>query len=283
MVARLETGSASARSTAELRLSQSKPQDVWDHLLPLIERTSAPAEARAAGIRVVSKSQGDLGLPGAVMRVTGDANPVVRREALAAIVAWGNQEQLLTLRQRAAAAEDPAVRADLEQAGKELIMRQRDWWKQRMVSDPDPLERVQAVRWLGEVGKEEDVPVLIAVLKETTDDLMRQELILAISGIGGEEAKVFVRTLLAHPIAIVRGSAAIGESDLRDPDALGDLEGLLAADPVIDIRVSSANALGALGTPAAAEALARACAKGKSPEVALACNRAREKFVAPKP
>lgn len=276
VVGRLEK-SASARARAEVRLSQSSPYVTWGALAALIERTSASPDARAAAIRAVAATQRDLGLPGAVVQATQDANAIVRAEAIHAVVSRADPDSARALGEFLRDSPDVAVRADLEKALSDLKSRERDWYRARLTAAKEAPDRAMAARWLSQIGTEEDVPALIsAAARFPNERLLQQEVLLALSKIGGEQAKFFVREQLRSRDPFLRGVSAFAESRLRDPEAVDILAQLLVEESVGDTRVSAAMALGLIGTEPAKAALAKGCKLG-SPDkrVDLACSEAQ--------
>ena len=275
VVSRLEKG-ASAREAAEERFALSSPYVTWKLLVPLIEKRGASGEARAAAIRAVSRSQQDLGLPGAVVRASTDPDATVRGEAIRALVERADPEFSRAMGIFAEAA-DPAVKSDLEAGRVAVKARERDWFRMRMLKAELAEERALAVRSLSEIGVEADVAALIAAFRGA-EQLFQQEVILALSKIGGTEAKAFIREQLSSQDPFMRGIAAFAETRLEDPEAVADLERLLAEERVGDTRVSAATALGQIATEPAKAALARSCKLGEPDvRVDLACAQATKK------
>lgn len=278
VVRKLEKGSASGRSAAEKRLYETPPDLHWEEVLPLVERKSAPVEVRAAAIRVIGHTCGELGIPGPVMRVAADPEPVLRKEAAAAIVAYGDPAYILPLHSRRNDATDDAVRADLDALIAKLEAGKQAWYRKRVTTAGDLMERAMAARWLAEIGTKEDVPALIAAFKSPDGDgLTRQEAVLALARIGGDDAKAFLRPLLSSPDGYTRGAAAIAQLSLLDPAAVPDLQRLVAEDTVGDIRVTAVTALGKIGGADAKAALDASCTAGHPDErVKAACSEAQK-------
>lgn len=271
--------SASSRAAAEERLVQTSPYVSWGVLAALIEKADGDPEARAAAIRIVSKTQGDLGLPGAVVRAAHDPHPTVRAEAIRAVVERADPDLARALNDAARETTDAAVRADLEKAVADVKARERDWYKRRVLNSTVTADdRAMAARWLSEVGKEEDVPTLItAAAKFPAEQLLQQEVILTLSHIGGAEAKRFILSTLGSDDPFMRGISAFAETRLRDPEAVPKLGILLAEEQVGDTRVSAANALGAIATDDAKAELAKSCKIGHPDKrVELACADAQK-------
>lgn len=279
VVSRLEKR-ASARDAAEQRLSESSPYVTWKVLVPLIEKKSASGESRAAAIRAVARTQQDLGLPGAVVRATADPDASVRAEAIRAVVERADPEFSHALTNLAKAATDPDVKRDLEAAVAGVKARERDWFKSQLTGAPLPEERALAARSLSEIGQEPDVEALIAAAaspKNIGEQLFQQEVVLALSKIGGPKAQEFVRAQLTATNPFVRGISAFAETRLKDPAAVPDLEALLATEMVGDTRVSAATALGLIATAEARTALDKSCKLGtEDKRVELACAEARK-------
>lgn len=279
VVSRLEKG-ASARKAAEERLAVSSPYLTWKVLVPLIEKKGASGEARAAAIRAVARTQQDMGLPGAVVRAAADADAIVRGEAIRALVERADPDFSRALTNLASVVPDPDVKRDLEAAILAVKGRERDWYRSRISTAPFPQDRALAARTLSEIGEESDVAALItAYYRADSEQLIRQEVLLALSKIGGGEAKAFVREQLASEDPFMRGIAAFAETRLKDPEAVPALQRLLADEMVADTRVSAATALGLIATEEAKTALTKSCTAGHPDKrVDLACAQARKEL-----
>ncbi len=96
-----------------------------------------------------------------------------------------------------------------------------------LLEHPDPDQRKFAADILGELGRAEAVPALLAALgrEEPNVQLAAAE---ALSRIGGERAAPALRELLSHPSALLRLAALEGLYALRQPPPLDALTPLLA-------------------------------------------------------
>lgn len=254
------SGSASERNLAEARLSRTERRLTWGALGQVVGDASAPAEARAAAVRVFARTADWEGLPGVALAVADDPDPAVRRAALDAVVEFANPDHRAFLLSRAAEQPEPARRDELLAAAAAVAARERMWQLRRIAQLKDPVERALAVRRLGEIGGEEDVRVLLAIYGAPgADAFLKQEIILAVAALGGAEAKAFVRGRLASGIPHERTLGAQGETLLKDPEALGRLAELLGSDPLPDTRIAAARALAAIGGDEARAAIDRGC------------------------
>lgn len=277
VVARLEKGT-SASMHAETRLLQTSPYVTWEKLIRLVQRDGASPEGRAAAIRIISATRdSELGLPGAVVQSTKDPNALVRGEAIRAIVRRGDPGHQRVVRDALAAASDPQVKKELEAALVALKAQERVYRLDRMITAREAEERALSVRRMGEVGKKEDVAALTQAFSKSTEAFFKQEVLLALSKIGGEDAKTFVRAQLRSEDPMMRGISAFAETRLKDPACVFELGVILAEEKVGDSRISAATALGLIGTPEAKAALDQNCRLGaKDPRVDEACRTAKK-------
>lgn len=283
VVASLSSSSPEERDWAEKSLDLSDPNIAWNPLVRLFEDPSkSSAVARAAAVRVFSRNASyDRPLPPPVIdAVADDPDLTVRREALHAVMALGNPENLRVLKKAQASEKDPALKAELDKAvSVDWIPAARKWWRARIEKPSTETEYILSVRALASQGNPEDVAFLIDAGEKPSEkvsvDSARYEILLALSQLGGPQATDFVRGKLTSEDPYLRAAAAAVESRLKDPAAVEALGKILASDTVLDIRVSAARALGAIGGPDALKAAQASC-KIEQPNVPvkLACKQA---------
>lgn len=271
VVRQLASASAPTRDAAEKRLSITHRQVFGSDLSALLEDPKTPAAGRAAAVRVFAATAGPGGLPGVIGgAVRNDPDPAVKREALKAMVAYGDPAQKTDLLLLLAQEKDPELRNDIQKAIDDLDGRKRDWYAHRLQVSDNQDERILAARYLGESGRADDV-LLLEQTYATAGGALKQQIVLSIGKLGGNEALEFERRELDNNDAYVRAAAAIVEQTLKDPLAIPLLGAIVAKDPVGDNRVSAMRALVAIGGPEPLALVTAGCKQPPAPVVASVC------------
>ena len=266
------------REKAETALTALPPSETWWLLLQKLRHPeSSPPELRRAAIRVIRNGASrDTPLPPAIGDVlVNDPDAGVRREALDALVAWGDPgcyDEVLSAAERE---KDAALRAEIDGILGRFDEIRRAWYVRELAGADTPAARALAARALGDMhGGDPDARVLAEALAREPLSLVRQEIARALGEAGGDVARDAVLGALAHPDPYVRASAAHAAGRIGDPAAVAPLGQLLAGDPVEDIRIGAARALGTIGGAEARAALERGCVEARDAALASACRLA---------
>jgi HEAT repeat protein len=118
------------------------------------------------------------------------------------------------------------------------------------LEDRDGFVRSIAAMRLGDVGDRRHAAVLARHLKEDSDGIVRQRAAESLAAVGGDESVAALIGGLDDPMDNVRLAAVRGIRQLDPLTAIPQLSRLLLEDPIWEIRVQAARALGATGDPA---------------------------------
>lgn len=274
----LSSPKAKVRDAARVRLEQTDPFIAWGELEGLVRGAKGSSDGRLAALAVFEKGLEKIAFPPVILNVAlGDPDPAVRAEAMRMVIANANPDHAEGLRLAAAKAEPPDREA-LETAHRALL--DREWaWHRRIMSDARSTaeERALAARALGILARPADLPFLVEIFAVDTDPLVRMEILLAATQIGGPEASALVRMQLRTADPLLRAIAAQCEITLKDPESIPHLATILATDKIGDARVAAARALVAIGGADAKKAVEEGC---KPPHmdwrIEQACGEARK-------
>ena len=117
------------------------------------------------------------------------------------------------------------------------------------LQDPDGFVRSIAAMRMGDVGTASHVSLLVQLLANDPDKIVRQRAAESLSMLGGEESIAGLMTGLGDPLDNVRLAAARGVRALDASPAIPQLSRMLLEDPIWEIRVQAASALGSTGDP----------------------------------
>jgi len=123
------------------------------------------------------------------------------------------------------------------------------------LSDPDAFVRATAAKLVGDQDDPALSGFLARVLREDPDALVRKRACQALARIAGDEAGPALIAALRDPDSLVRVEAVKGAKAIAPGQGSERLVELLAEDPMWEVRVRAASALGLCGDPAAGEAL----------------------------
>ena len=121
--------------------------------------------------------------------------------------------------------------------------------------DEDAFVRATAAKLVGDQEDPSLSGFLARVLRQDPDALVRRRACQALTRIAGDEAGPALIAALRDPDALVRLEAIKGAKKIVPGQGSARLVELLAEDPMWEVRVRAASALGACGDPAAGEAL----------------------------
>jgi len=128
--------------------------------------------------------------------IRSDANPTLRRAAVEAF-GYSGRDEAIAILESAYEREDPLwVASALRGMGRSHNV----YWNDSVVSkllDPDPRIRFAAAEAAGELNIEESSPIMLKMLEdEEEDDDVTLAAIWALSQIGGEDARIYLLSLL---------------------------------------------------------------------------------------
>ena len=126
--------------------------------------------------------------------------------------------------------------------------------------DEDPFVRATAAKLLGDSGDETDAPKLVAVLEADSDPIARLRSAEALQRVGGPLAVAGLTRALSDPDENVRLAAVRAVRELDPETAQPALVRLLLEDPMYEVRVQAARALGTTGDSAVLPVLESALA-----------------------
>jgi HEAT repeat protein len=118
------------------------------------------------------------------------------------------------------------------------------------LEDPDGFVRSIGAMRLGDVGDSRHASVLARHLREDSDGIVRQRAAESLASVGGDESVTALIVGLEDPMDNVRLAAVRGVRQLDPATAIPQLSRLLLEDPIWEIRVQAARALGSTGDPA---------------------------------
>ncbi len=116
------------------------------------------------------------------------------------------------------------------------------------LQNPNPRQRSQAARELGDLKNEISIPALIRALQEDVNTYVRSAAAEALGHIGSSEAIFPLMDALHDPSSFVRRAAAIALGQMQAKEAQGALLQALD-DPNFYVRRAAINAIGKLGIP----------------------------------
>ena len=130
--------------------------------------------------------------------IRSDANPSLRRAAVEAF-GYSGRDEAVAILESAYEREDPLwVKSALRAMGRSHDNR----WDDSVVSkllDPDPRVRFAAAEAAGELNIQEASPIMLKMLEdEEEDDEVTLAAIWALSQIGGEDARIYLLSLLEN-------------------------------------------------------------------------------------
>ena len=123
------------------------------------------------------------------------------------------------------------------------------------LNDEDAFVRATAAKLVGDQDDPALSGFLARVLREDPDALVRKRACQALARIAGDEAGPALIAALRDPDSLVRLEAIKGAKRVAPGQGSARLAELLADDPMWEVRVRAASALGLCGDPAAGEAL----------------------------
>lgn len=126
------------------------------------------------------------------------------------------------------------------------------------LQDEDSFVRATSARCLGDVGTQEDVARLAAVLAGDPVKIVRKRAAEALTLLGGADAVDALVGALEDPMTKVRLAAIKGVARLEPGAGFAPLSRLLLEDPEWEVRVQAAGVLGSTGDEAALPILALA-------------------------
>ena len=121
--------------------------------------------------------------------------------------------------------------------------------------DEDAFVRATAAKLVGDQDDPSLSGFLARVLREDPDALVRKRACQALAETAGDEAGPALISALRDPDSLVRLEAIKGAKKIAPGQGSSRLAELLAEDPMWEVRVRAASALGLCGDPAAGEAL----------------------------
>lgn len=113
--------------------------------------------------------------------------------------------------------------------------------------DEDPFVRATAAKLLGDSGDETDAQRLVAVLEADSDPIARLRSAEALQRVGGPLAVAGLTRALSDPDEHVRLAAVRAVRELDPESAKPALARLVLEDPMYEVRVQAARALGTTG------------------------------------
>jgi HEAT repeat protein len=126
------------------------------------------------------------------------------------------------------------------------------------VEDEDAFVRRIAAKLLGDLGNPDNVPILVHLLLQDPDPSVRQSAAESLEALGGQEAVEGLVAGLKDPMKGVRLAAARGIRTVDPSAAIAEMARLALEDPVWEIRVQAARALGNSGESSVLPVLQRA-------------------------
>ena len=123
------------------------------------------------------------------------------------------------------------------------------------LNDEDSFVRATAAKLVGDQGDPALSGFLARVLRADPDALVRKRACQALARIGGDEAGPALIAALRDPDSLVRVEAIKGAKKIAPGQGSARLAELLAEDPMWEVRVQAASALGLCGDPAAGDGL----------------------------
>jgi len=123
------------------------------------------------------------------------------------------------------------------------------------LSDEDAFVRATAAKLIGDQEDPSLSGFLARTLREDPDALVRKRACQALARVAGDEAGPALIAALRDPDSLVRLEAIKGAKRIAPGQGSERLAELLADDPMWEVRVRAASALGVCGDPAAGDAL----------------------------